>query len=58
MGNIWHDMREDRIQPENFVSVIEITKGSKKKYELDKETGFLQFLWTIRKVFSDIFTGL
>ena len=42
MGNIWHDMREERIQPENFVSVIEITKGSKKKYELDKECGLLR----------------
>ena len=42
MSNIWHDMREERIQPENFVSVIEITKGSKKKYELDKECGFLR----------------
>ncbi len=42
MGNIWHDMREDRIRPENFVSVIEIPKGSKKKYELDKECGLLR----------------
>jgi inorganic pyrophosphatase len=42
MSNIWHDMREERIQPENFVSVIEITKGSKKKYELDKECGLLR----------------
>ena len=42
MGNIWHDMREDRIRPENFVSVIEIPKGSKKKYELDKESGLLR----------------
>ena len=42
MSNIWHDMREDRITPENFVSVIEIMKGSKKKYELDKECGLLR----------------
>ena len=42
MGNIWHDMSEDRITPENFVSVIEIMKGSKKKYELDKECGLLR----------------
>lgn len=39
--NIWHDMREERIQPENFFAVIEIEKGSKTKYELDKETGML-----------------
>ena len=42
MGNIWHDLRADRVTPENFVSVIEITKGSKKKYELDKECGLLR----------------
>ena len=39
--NIWHDMNPKRITPESFVAVIEIPKGSKKKYELDKETGFL-----------------
>ncbi len=42
MSNIWHDMNPDRITPENFVSVIEISKGSKKKYELDKECGLLR----------------
>ena len=41
MGNIWHDISPKRITPEDFMAVIEITKGSKKKYELDKETGFL-----------------
>ena len=41
MGNIWHDMNPARITPEDFVAVIEIEKGSKKKYELDKETGFI-----------------
>lgn len=39
--NIWHDIREDRIFPTDFISVIEISKGSNKKYELDKETGML-----------------
>lgn len=39
--NIWHDVNSDRIKPEDFLAVIEIEKGSKKKYELDKETGFL-----------------
>lgn len=39
--NIWHDIDPSRINPENFIAVIEIEKGSKKKYELDKETGFL-----------------
>jgi len=40
--NIWHDINEDRIKKEDFVSVIEITKGGKNKYELDKETGLLR----------------
>ncbi|MGN1121367.1 MAG: inorganic diphosphatase [Eubacteriales bacterium] len=39
--NIWHDISEKRIRPEDFMAVIEIKKGSKKKYELDKETGFI-----------------
>jgi inorganic pyrophosphatase len=39
--NIWHDIQASRIAPENFVAVIEIQKGSKQKYELDKKTGLL-----------------
>ena len=41
MSNIWHDISPKRITPEDFMCVIEISKGSKKKYELDKETGYL-----------------
>ena len=41
MSNIWHDISPKRINAEDFMCVIEITKGSKKKYELDKETGYL-----------------
>ena len=41
MNNIWHDINPKRISPEDFVAVIEISKGSKKKYELDKETGLI-----------------
>jgi len=41
MSNIWHDISPERIKPEDFIAVIEIAKGSKKKYELDKETGCL-----------------
>ena len=41
MSNIWHDISKDRIAPEDFICVIEISKGSKKKYELDKETGYI-----------------
>ena len=41
MTNIWHDISPSRINPEDFIAVIEIEKGSKKKYELDKETGHI-----------------
>ena len=41
MSNIWHDISPKRITPKDFMCVIEISKGSKKKFELDKETGFL-----------------
>ncbi|MBR6535351.1 MAG: inorganic diphosphatase [Clostridia bacterium] len=41
MSNIWHDISPKRITPEDFICVIEIPKGSKKKYELDKETGYI-----------------
>lgn len=40
--NIWHDISKERIKKDDFVSVIEITKGCKNKYELDKETGMLK----------------
>ena len=40
--NIWHDIKPSRIKPEDFEVVIEISKGSKQKYELDKETGMLR----------------
>lgn len=40
--NIWHDMPAELIQAEKFTAVIEISKGSKVKYELDKTTGMLQ----------------
>ena len=39
--NIMHDINPERIAPSDFIATIEITKGSKKKYELDKETGLL-----------------
>ncbi len=41
MSNIWHDISPKRITPNDFICVVEISKGSKKKYELDKETGFI-----------------
>ena len=39
--NIWHDVSPDRITTEDFLAVIEISRGSKMKYELDKRTGML-----------------
>ena len=41
MSNIWHDISPKRIHADDFICVIEISKGSKKKYELDKESGYL-----------------
>ena len=41
MTNIWHDINPSRISKNDFIAVIEITKGSKNKYELDKETGHI-----------------
>lgn len=40
--NIWHDISPNRIMKDDFYAVIEIPKGSKTKYELDKETGILK----------------
>lgn len=40
--NIWHDINPKRITSNDFMAVIEIEKGSKCKYELDKETGVLR----------------
>lgn len=39
--NIWHDIDKNRISEDEFIACIEIAKGSKKKYELDKSTGMI-----------------
>ena len=39
--SIWHNMSKDRIKFDDFIAVVEITKGSRCKYELDKDTGML-----------------
>ena len=41
MSCIWHDIDESRITTTDFLAVIEISKGSKNKYELDKASGAL-----------------
>ncbi len=40
--NIWHDINPARVKPEDFYAIIEISKGSKNKYEMDKDTGLLR----------------
>lgn len=40
--NIWHDISPKSISKSKFTAVIEIPKGSKVKYELDKNTGLLK----------------
>ena len=40
--NIWHSISPKRIKKNRFYAVIEISKGGKNKYELDKETGMLK----------------
>ena len=42
MVNIFHDIDPEMVKPESFTVVIEIPKGSKVKYELDKDTGMLR----------------
>lgn len=39
--NLWRDINPSRISAHDFLSVIEIGKGCKNKYELDKESGAL-----------------
>ena len=41
MNTIWHTIDDKRITKDDFMAVIEIPKGSKKKYEMDKETGYM-----------------
>ena len=40
--NIWHRADPSKIKPDEFLSCIEISKGSKNKYELDKYSGALK----------------
>ncbi len=41
MTNLWHDI--DRENSKEFNVIIEIPKGSRIKYELDKKTGLIKF---------------
>ena len=42
MPHPWHDVPIGDDVPEEFSALIEIPKGSRVKYELDKETGLLK----------------
>lgn len=51
MLNPWHDVSIGEQAPNIFNAVIEIPKGSKNKYELDKKTGMIK---VDRVLFSSI----
>lgn len=40
--NLWHDLSLGDKAPAEFNVIIEISKGSKNKYEIDKETGLIK----------------
>lgn len=40
--NLWHDLELGENAPEEFNTIIEIPKGSKNKYEIDKKTGLIK----------------
>lgn len=40
--NIWHSLDREMVKPDDFTAVIEISRGSNCKYELDKSTGLLR----------------
>lgn len=40
--NLWHDITIGKNAPEEFNCIIEISKGSHNKYEIDKETGLIK----------------
>ena len=50
--NPWHHVEIGKEQPDIVNAVIEISKGSKAKYELDKKTGMLKL---DRVLFSSVF---
>lgn len=40
--NLWHDVSLGDNVPEEFNMIVEIPRGSKNKYEIDKETGLIK----------------
>jgi inorganic pyrophosphatase len=47
----WHSVSPGENSPENVTAIIEIPKGSKAKYEIDKDTGLLRL---DRMLFSSV----
>lgn len=39
--NLWHEISPGKKLPEKINVIVEINKGSKNKYEIDKETGMI-----------------
>lgn len=39
--NLWHDIAPGKKVPDEINVIVEIAKGSKNKYEIDKETGLI-----------------
>ena len=39
--NLWHDVSRGKNVPDEINVIVEINKGSKNKYEIDKETGLI-----------------
>ena len=54
MPNIWHEISPRRISKEKFMAVIEIPKGCKNKYEMDKDTGLLRLDRVLSTVLSPV----
>src|SRR6476661_4195104 len=42
MGNPWHDVQIGNESPDIVRAIVEIPRGSRAKYELDKESGLLK----------------
>jgi len=40
--NLWHDISIGKNAPEEINCIVEISKGSHNKYEIDKETGLIK----------------
>lgn len=40
--NLWHDIEIGKNAPEEVNCIVEISKGSHNKYEIDKETGLIK----------------